>query len=117
MPTKNTFSKLRRTNKVLREKLNIANRTVCLQIDEITRLNKAIQIKDITINSLEVKEKELSDKIYSMYDKLDERMKLSNENYQAWLDEKTLNSKLNIGLTVMSFIIVGLVVTLIGVWK
>ena len=33
------------------------------------------------------------------------------------VQEHETNGKLSIGLTVMSFIIVGLVITLIGVWK
>ena len=117
MKTKNTFSKLRRINNNLKDKLDISNRAITLQEQEIDRLNKAIQIKDITINSLEIKEKELSDKIYSMYDRLEQQTKLNNDNYNAWLDESKMNSNLSIGITVMSFIIVGLVVALIGVWK
>lgn len=117
MPSKNTFSKLRRTNKVLRERLDKSNQTVTLQEQEIERLKKANNIKDIAINSLEIKEKELSDKIYSMYDKLDERIKLSNYYYNEWIDQHETNGKLSIGLTAMSFVIVGLVITLIGVWK
>lgn len=117
MKEKNTFSKLRRINKVLTERLDTSNRTVTLQEQEIDRLNKAIAIKDICINSLEIKEKELSDKIYSMYEKLHERIRLSNNYYTVWLEEHETNGKLSIGLTVMSLVIVGLVVTLIGVWR
>lgn len=117
MKTKNTFSKLRRVNNNLKNKLDTANRVTTLQEQEIDRLNKAIQIKDICINSLEIKEKELSDKIYSMYDKLEQQTKLNNDNYNAWLDESKMNNNLSIGITVMSFIIIGLVVALIGVWK
>lgn len=117
MKEKNTFAKLRRTNKALINKLNGANKIVCLQIEEIDRLNKDIDVKNIVINSLEIKEKELSDKIYSLYNKVEEQTKLSNDNYNAWLDEHKTNSKLSIGLTVMSFVIVGLVVALIGVWR
>ncbi len=124
MKTKNTFSKLRRTNRAIIDKLNISNKTVCLLIEEISRLNKAIDVKNIVINSLEIKEKELSDKIYSLYDNLADANKMNTDNYNAWLNEhkenssliKT-NSKLSIGLTVMSFVIVGLVVALIGVWR
>lgn len=117
MKTKNTFSKLRRINNNLKDKLDTANRAIILQEQEIDRLNKAIQIKDITINSLEIKEKELSDKIYSMYNKLEQQTKMNNDNYNAWLDESKMNSNLSIGITVMSFVIVGLVIALIGVWK
>ena len=117
MKEKNTFSKLRRANKALINKLNGANKIVCLQIEEIDRLNKALDIKDIYVKSLEIKEKELSDKIYSMYDKLDERIKLSNYYYNEWIEEHETNRKLSIGLTVMSLVIFGLVITLIGVWR
>ena len=102
MKEKNTFSKLRRTNKALINKLNGANKIVCLQIEEIDRLNKTIDIKDIFIGSLEIKEKELSDKIYSLYDKLEEQNKLNTDNYNAWLEEHETNRKLSIGLTVMT---------------
>lgn len=115
MKTKNTYSKLRRVNNNLKDKLNTANRTVCLQIDEIERLNKAIHIKDIVINSLEIKEKELSDKINSLCNNAIEQNKLNNENYEAWLYEYELNSKLSVGLTVVSIVAVGLVFALFGV--
>lgn len=114
---KNTFSKLRRINNNLKDKLNTSNKTISLQIEEIKRLNKAISIQDIAINSLEIKEKELSDKIYSLCNNAIEQTKLNNENYEAWLNEHKLNGKLSIGLTVMSIIIVGLIFTLIGVLR
>lgn len=117
MKTKNTFSKPRRTNKALINKFEVANESLRLATEQIDRLNKVIHIKDITINSLEIKEKELSDKIYSLYNKVEEQTKLSNDNYNAWLEEHETNGKLSIGLTVMSLVIVGLVVTLIGVWR
>lgn len=107
----------RRINKVLKERLDAANKTVCLQTEEIERLKKAISIQKIAINSLEIKEKELSDKIYSLCSIAIEQTKLNNENYEAWLNEHKLNGKLSIGLTVMSIIIIGLIFTLIGVLR
>lgn len=117
MKTKNTFSKLRKTNNNLKDKLNIANRTVCLQIDEIERLNKAIDIKNIVINSLEIKERELSEKIHSLCDKAVEQNRLNNDNYNAWLDEHKLNGKLTTAIILLSFSFVGLAATLIGVMR
>lgn len=117
MKTKNTYSKLRRINKALKEKIDTSNRALNIMELENKELKKAIHIKDIVINSLEIKEKELSDKIYSLCNNAIEQNKLNNDNYEAWLSEHELNSKLSIGLTVMSFIIVGLVIALIGVAK
>lgn len=104
---KNTFSKLRRTNKALINKFEATNESLRLATQEIDRLNKAIDIKDIFIGSLEIKEKELSDKIYSLYDKLEEQNKLNADNYNAWLKEHETNRKLSIGLTVMSLLLFG----------
>ena len=115
MKTKNTFAKLRRTNKALINKFEATNESLRLATEEIDRLNKALDIKDIYVKSLEIKEKELSDKIYSLYDNIAEINKLNTDNYNAWLEEHETNRKLSIGLTVMSLVIVGLVVTLIGV--
>ena len=99
---KNTFAKTRRTNKALINKFEATNEMLKLATEQIDRLNKAIHIKDITIASLEIKEKELSDKIYSLYDNIAEVNKLNTDNYQAWLEEHETNRKLSIGLTVMT---------------
>lgn len=104
---KNTFAKLRRTNKALINKFKAVNESLKLATEEIDRLNKAIDIKDIFIGSLEIKEKELSDKIYSLYDKLEEQNKLNTDNYNAWLEEHETNRKLSIGLTIMSLLLFG----------
>ncbi len=121
MKTKNTFAKLRRINKALINKFEATNEMLKLATEQIDRLNKAIHIKDIEINSLEIKEKELSDKIYSLYNNLSETNNMNTSNYLAWLSEHEensklikINNKLSIGLTVMSLVIVGLVATLIG---
>lgn len=110
MKEKNTFSKLRRTNKALINKFEAANESLRLATQEIDRLNKALDIKDIFINSLEIKEKELSDKIYNLYNKLEEQNKLNTDNYNAWLEEHETNRKLSIRLTVMT---VGWIVSIV----
>ena len=110
MKEKNTFAKLRRTNKALINKFEAANEMLKLATEQIDRLNKAIHIKDITIASLEIKEKELSDKIYSLYDNIAEVNKLNTDNYNAWLEEHETNRKLSIGLTVMT---VGWIVSIV----
>mgnify|MGYP000991573601 CR=1 FL=1 len=110
MKEKNTFAKLRRTNKALINKFEAANEMLKLATEQIDRLNKAIHIKDITIASLEIKEKELSDKTYSLYDKAEKQTKLNTDNYNAWLEEHKTNRKLSIGLTVMT---VGWIVSIV----
>lgn len=42
---KNNYSKLRQQKNSLQNRLNIANRTVCLQIDEIKRLLNVLDIE------------------------------------------------------------------------
>lgn len=116
MKEKNTFAKLRRTNKALINKFEAANESLRLATEEIDRLNKALDIKDIFIGSLEIKEKELSDKIYSLYDNINKISKENTENYNAWLEEHETNRKLSIGLTVMSLLLVG-AGAIIGVLK
>lgn len=115
MKTKNTYSKLRRINKALKDKIDTANRALNIVELENKELKKAIHIKDIIINSLEIKEKELSDKINSLCNNAIEQNKLNNDNYEAWLYEHELNSKLSVGLTVVSIVAVGLVFALFGV--
>lgn len=112
-----TFQQLRQQKNRIAKDLKGAINLLKLSREENTRLKKSNQTKDITIASLEIKEKELSDKIYSLYNKVDERTKLSYDNYQAWLDEVEINSQLIIGLTIASIVIFGLVATLIGVLK
>lgn len=115
MKEKNTFAKLRRTNKALKNKFEAANESLRLATEEIDRLNKALDIKDIFINSLEIKENELSDKIYSLYDNIAEVNKLNADNYNAWLEEHKTNRKLSIGLTIMTVGWIGVFVMIIGV--
>lgn len=112
-----TFKQLRQQKNRLAKEFKSAINLLKLSREENTRLKKSNQIKDIAIASLEIKEKELSDKIYSLYNKVEDQTKLSNDNYNAWLEEHKTNGKLSIGLTVMSFVIVGLVIALIVVCK
>lgn len=112
-----TFQQPRQQKNRLAKEFKSAINLLKLSREENTRLKKSNQIKDIAISYLEIKEKELSDKIYSLYNKVEEQTKLSNDNYNAWLEEHKTNGKLSIGLTVMSFIITGLVVVLIVVCK
>lgn len=97
-----TFEQLRQQKNRSAKEFKGAINLLKLSREENVRLKKSNQIKDIAISSLEIKEKELSDKIYSLYSKVEEH--------------KT-NGKLSISLTIMSFIIVGLVVALIVVCR
>lgn len=115
MKEKNTFAKLRRTNKALKNKFEAANESLRLATEEIDRLNKALDIKDIYVKSLEIKENELIDKIYRLYDNIAEVNKLNTDNYNAWIKEHETNGKLSIVLTIMSLVIFGLIGTIIGV--
>ena len=117
MKTKNTYSKLRQQKNSLQNRLNIANRTVKLQIDEIKRLLNVLdteqrvnQVLENRIN-LEVEEKKVA------FEKLKEANKQKDSYYDWYLKEidkknKTEN-KLIIGLTISIFVITALVVILI----
>ena len=117
MKTKNSYSKLRSQKNSLQNRLNIANKTVCLQIDEITRLLNVLDIEQ-RVNqvlenrvNLEVEQKKVA------LDKLKESNKQKNSYYDWYLKElekknKTEN-KLIIGLTISIFVITALVITLI----
>ena len=117
MKTKNTYSKLRSQKNSLQNRLNIANRTVCLQIDEIKRLLNVLdteqrvnQVLENKIN-LEIEEKRV------IFDRLKESNKQKDSYYEWYLKEidkknKTEN-KLIIGLTVSMFVITALVSILI----
>ena len=117
MKTKNNYSKLRSQKNSLQNRLNIANRTVCLQIDEIKRLLNVLdteqrvnQVLENKIN-LEIEEKRV------IFDRLKESNKQKDSYYEWYLKEidkknKTEN-KLIIGLTISMFVITALVITLI----
>ena len=117
MKTKNNYSKLRSQKNSLQNRLNIANRTVCLQIDEIKRLLNVLdteqrvnQVLENKIN-LEIEEKRV------IFDRLKESSKQKDSYYEWYLKEidkknKTEN-KLIIGLTISMFVITALVAILI----
>lgn len=117
MKTKNNYSKLRSQKNSLQDRLNIANRTVCLQIDEIKRLLNVLdteqrvnQVLENKIN-LEIEEKRV------IFDRLKESNKQKDSYYEWYLKEidkknKTEN-KLIIGLTISIFVITTLVAILI----
>lgn len=117
MKTKNNYSKLRSQKNSLQNRLNIANKTVCLQIDEIKRLLNVLdteqrvnQVLENRVN-LEVEEKQLA------FKKLVEVTKEKNDYYDWCIEEinkknKTEN-RLIIGLTVSMFVITALVAILI----
>ena len=115
--TKNNYSKLRSQKNSLQNRLNIANRTVCLQIDKIKRLLNVLdtelrvnQVLENKIN-LEIEEKRV------IFDRLKESNKQKDSYYEWYLKEidkknKTEN-KLIIGLTLSMFVITALVAILI----
>ncbi len=117
MKTKNNYSKLRSQKNSLQNRLNIANRTVCLQINEIKRLlnlldtkQRVNQVLENKIN-LEIEEKRV------IFDRLKESNKQKDSYYEWYLKEidkknKTEN-KLIIGLTISMFAITALVAILI----
>jgi len=117
MKTKNNYSKLRSQKNSLQNRLNMANRTVCLQINEIKRLlnvldteQRANQALENKIN-LEIEEKRV------IFDRLKESNKQKDSYYEWYLKEidkknKTEN-KLIIGLTISMFVITALVAILI----
>lgn len=114
---KNNYSKLRSQKNSLQNRLNIANKTVCLQIDEIKRLlnildteQRVNQVLENRVN-LEVEEKRVA------FDKLKEANK-QKDSYYDWyvkeIDKKNnAENKLIIGITVSMFVITALVAVLI----
>lgn len=117
MKTKNNYSKLRSQKNSLQNRLNIANRTVCLQIDEIKRLLSVLdteqrvnQVLENKIN-LEIEEKRV------IFDRLKESNKQKDSYYEWYIKEidkknKTEN-KLIIGLIIAVTIMTALVAIII----
>ena len=114
---KNSYSKLRQQKNSLQNKLNIANRTVKLQIDEIKRLLNVLdteqrvnQVLENKIN-LEIEEKRV------IFDRLKESNKQKDSYYEWYLKEidkkNNTENKLIIGLTLSMFVITSLVAILI----
>lgn len=113
MKTKNNYSKLRSQKNSLQNRLNMANRTVCLQIDEIKRYSNALlleqkanRILENKIN-LEIEEKRV------IFDRLKESNKQKDSYYEWYLKEidkkNRTENKLIIGLTLSMFVITALV--------
>ena len=117
MKTKNTYSKLRSQKNSLQNRLNMANKTVCLQIDEIKRLlnildteQRVNQVLENRVN-LEVEEKRVA------FKKLKDINK-QKDSYYDWyvkvIDRKNdAENKLIIGLTIAITIITALVAVII----
>lgn len=114
---KNNYSKLRQQKNSLQNKLNISNRTVCLQIDEIKRLLSVLDteqrvnlVLENRIN-LEVEEKLIA------YEKLAEITKEKNDYYDWYLEEidkkNKRETKLIIGILIAMITITSLVAIII----
>ena len=87
MKTKNNYSKLRSQKNSLQNRLNMANKTVYLQIDEIKRLlnvldteQKVNKVLENRVN-LEVEEKRV------IFDRLKESNKQKDSYYDWYLKE------------------------------
>ena len=117
MKTKNNYSKLRSQKNSLQNRLNMANNTVCLQINEIKKLideldtqQRLNQVLETKVN-FEVEEKQLA------FKKLADATKEKNDYYDWCIEEihkKNDNeNKLIIGLTISIFVITALVAILI----
>ena len=117
MKSKNNYSKLRSQKNSLQNRLNIANRIVCLQKDEIKWIAKELEIKQSANNllenkiNLEVEEKRVA------FEKLKDSNKQKDAYYDWYLKEiekKSKNeNKLIIGLTISMFVITSLVAIII----
>ena len=117
MKSKNNYSKLRSQKNSLQNRLNIANRTVCLQKDEIKWIAKELEIKQSANNLLENKINLEIEEKRVIFDRLKESNKQKDSYYEWYLKEidkknKTEN-KLIIGLTISMFVITSLVAILI----
>lgn len=117
MKTKNNYSKLRSQKNSLQNRLNMANRTVCLQIDEIKRYSNALDLEQkanrILENriNLEVEEKQLA------FKKLADITKEKNDYYDWCIEEikkkNRTENKLIIGITISMFVITALTIIII----
>ena len=117
MKTKNTYSKLRSQKNSLQNRLNIANRTVCLQIDEIKRYSNALLLEQKANRILENRiNLEVEEKLIA-YKKLADITKEKNDYYDWCIEEinkkNRYENKLIIGLTIAVTIITALVAVII----
>lgn len=113
MKSKNNYSKLRSQKNSLQNRLNMANRTVCLQIDEIKRYNNALLLEQKANRILENRiNLEVEEKLIA-YKKLAEITKEKNDYYDWYLKEidkkNNAENKLIIGLTIAVTIIAALI--------
>lgn len=110
---KNTFAKLRSQKNDLQNKLNMANRTICLQIDEIKKLNETLEIEYKTSAMLqdrvnvEVHENEyLQDRITSLNEEKNKFYKYFIKETKRRGKESKKCSRLNMIAFVMLFFVI-----------
>lgn len=117
MKTKNNYSKLRSQKNSLQHRLNIANRTVCLQIDEIKRYSNALLLEQKANRILENRiNLEVEEKLFT-FEKLAEVTKEKNDYYDWCIEEikkkNRTENKLIIGITISMFVITALTIIII----
>jgi hypothetical protein len=110
-----TFKELRKQKNEIQNKLNMANKTVCLQIDEIQILNQ-------TINYLNNRN-EILEKMFELEEKAKKRAKLKlvavsiarDKNYKNFIDEVSKRNKLEsyCRASLFSFSVVVLIITVL----
>lgn len=117
MKTKNNYSKLRSQKNSLQNRLNIANKTVCLQINEIKRYSNALLLEQKANRILENRiDLEVEEKLFA-FNKLADITKEKNDYYDWCIEEinkkNRTENKLIIGLTISMFVITALVAIII----
>lgn len=117
MKTRNNYSKLRSQKNSLQHRLNIANTTVCLQINEIKRYSNALLLEQKANRILENRiNTEVEEKLFA-FNKLADTTKEKNDYYDWCIEEinkkNRTENKLIIGLTISMFVITALVAILI----
>ena len=117
MKTKNNYSKLRSQKNSLQNRLNIANKTVKLQIDEIKRYSNVLSLEQKANQLLENRiNLEVEEKLFA-FKKLADITKEKNDYYDWCIEEikkkNRTENKLIIGLTISMFVITALVAILI----
>jgi len=117
MKTKNNYSKLRSQKNSLQNRLNVANITVCLQIDEIKRYSNALLLEQKANRILENRiNLEVEEKLIA-FKKLAEVTKEKNDYYDWYLEEinkkNKRETKLIIGISIAMITITSLVAIII----
>lgn len=108
---KNTFAKLRAEKRQVQEKLNGANKIVCEQINQISKLSDLVEIQSNQIkclnNSLQVELKRNKRlKLRYTYTKA-----LNDSNYKRWMED---NKKIGNWKKLCSFITIASIVTILA---